>query len=58
MDNRETIGEAVALLAAEHAVDKEVAFEMLVRSAGDSSDDVRMIAATIIRRSTGARDNL
>jgi AmiR/NasT family two-component response regulator len=54
---RDTIIGAVALLREEHDVDEEVAFEMLVRGAVDSSQRVRTVAATVIRQSTGAHDN-
>ena len=49
----ETIGQAVALLCAEHAVGEEDAFEMLVQGSADSSERVRNVAATIVRQSSG-----
>ena len=56
MGPRETIGQAVALLCAEHEVGEEVAFEMLVQGSADSNMRVRKVAATVIRQSTGAHD--
>ena len=53
----ETIGQAVALLRAEHHVSEDGAFEMLVQCSADSSERVRKVAATIVRQSTGAHDN-
>jgi AmiR/NasT family two-component response regulator len=53
----ETIGQAVALLCAEHGVDEVDAFEMLVKVSGESSRRVRKVAATIVRQSTRAHDN-
>ena len=54
---RETIVQAVALLRAEHNVAEEDAFEMLVQGAADSSEPVLVVAATVIRQSTGPHDN-
>jgi len=51
---QETIGQAVLLLCAEHDVDEEDAFEMLVQGSANSSEPVRNVAATIIRHSTGS----
>ena len=53
----ETIGQAVALLCAEHGVDEVDAFGMLVKVSGESSQRVRKVAATIVRQSTGAHDS-
>ena len=53
----ETIGQAVALLRAEHDVGEAEAFEMLVQGSADSSERVRKVAATIVRQSTGSHDN-
>ena len=57
MGPREPIGTAVALLCAEHNVDEEVAFEMLVQGSAESSERVRTVAATVIQQSTDAHDN-
>jgi len=53
----ETIGQAVALLRAEHDVGEEDAFEMLVQGSAHSRERVRKVAATIVRQSTGADDS-
>ncbi len=47
---REVIGQAVGLLMARHNVDEAAAFEMLVRGSSDSHENVREIAATIVRQ--------
>jgi AmiR/NasT family two-component response regulator len=54
----ETIGQAVSLLCAEHDVGEEDAFEMLVQGSADSNERVRKVAASIVRQSTGAHDNM
>ena len=53
---RETIGTAVALLCAEHNVDVEVDFGMLVQGSAESSERLRTVAATV-QQSTHAHDN-
>ena len=57
MGRREPIGTAVALLCAEHNVDEEVAFELLVQGSAESSERVRTVAATVVQQSTDAHDN-
>jgi len=57
MGPRETIGRAVALLCAEHDVGTDVAFDLLIQGAVDSSEPVRNVAATIVRQSPGANHN-
>jgi AmiR/NasT family two-component response regulator len=54
---QETIGQAVALLCAQHDVAEEDAFEILVQDSADSRERVRNVAATIVRQSVGAHDN-
>ena len=57
MGPRETIDRAVALLCAKHEVGRGVAFDLLIDGAVDSSEPVRMVAATIVRQSISAYDN-
>jgi AmiR/NasT family two-component response regulator len=50
---RAAIGNAVAVLCAEHHLSREVALDMLAQGAVDANVPVRMIAATIVRQSDG-----
>ncbi len=47
---REVIGQAVGMLMTRHNVDEAAAFEMLVQESSDSHENVREIAATIVRQ--------
>ncbi|MEO7351962.1 MAG: ANTAR domain-containing protein [Marmoricola sp.] len=50
---REVIGQAIGLLMAQHDVDRDAAFAMLVQGSADSQEKVREVAATIVRQRSG-----
>lgn len=50
MGPREVIGQAIALLMANHQVSRDAAFEMLVRGSSVSGQRVRKIAEQIIEQ--------
>jgi AmiR/NasT family two-component response regulator len=47
---REVVGQAIAILMCRHAVTRDAAFEMLIRGSSASNEEVRVIAAGIVRR--------
>jgi AmiR/NasT family two-component response regulator len=53
----EVIGQAIDLLMAEHSVDRDGAFALLVQGSADSHERVREVAAAIVRQRAPASDS-